>query len=220
MTARFANKATLAIVAAVASAGALMVPASATAQSYGYVPGYGSQSYGNASYGRQAYGSQSYGNQSYGDRDNYDRCGQLGQGRTAAGATVGATLGAVAGSQLAARGRRTEGSILGGVVGALIGGSVGRASNDDCRSSGYDYRYDQSGYRDAPAYTTGYQQPVYDDRYQDDRYRDDRRYDDRQPGYSSSGYGYSQGYEQSCRTVQTTRRDAYGRLITRTRQVC
>ncbi|PZO02227.1 MAG: hypothetical protein DCF28_08925 [Alphaproteobacteria bacterium] len=215
MTARFANKATLAIVAAVASAGALMVPASATAQSYGYVPGYGSQSYGNASYGSQ----------SYGYRDHYDRCGQLGQGRTAAGATVGATLGAVAGSQLAARGRRTEGSILGGVVGALIGGSVGRASNDDCRSSGYDYRYDQSGYRDAPAYSTGYQQPVYDDRYQDDRYRDDRRYDDRRyddrhSGYPSSGYGYSRGYEQSCRTVQTTRRDAYGRLITRTRQVC
>ncbi|MBB5745424.1 glycine zipper 2TM domain-containing protein [Brevundimonas variabilis] len=210
MTARSAKKATLAIVAAVASAGALMVPASASAQSYGYVPGYG---------------SQSYGSQSYGYRDNYDRCGQLGQGRTAAGATVGATLGAVAGSQLAARGRRTEGSILGGVVGALIGGSVGRASNDDCRTSGYDYRYDQSGYRDAPVYSTGYQQPVYDDRYrderyQDDRYRDDRRYDDRQYGYPSSGYGYSQGYEQTCRTVQTTRRDPYGRVITQTRQVC
>ena len=215
MTARSANKATLAIVAAVASAGALMVPASASAQSYGYVPGYGSQSYG----------SQSYGNSSYGYRDNYDRCGQLGQGRTAAGATVGATLGAVAGSQIAARGRRTEGSILGAVVGGLIGGSVGRASNDDCRSSGYDYRYDQSGYRDAPAYSTGYQQPVYDDRYQDDRYqddryRDDRRYDDRQYGYPSSGYGYSQRHEQTCRTVQTTRRDSYGRLITQTRQVC
>ena len=215
MTARSANKATLAIVAAVASAGALMVPASASAQSYGYVPGYGSQSYGSQSYDNRAYGNQSYG---YGN--NYDRCSRLGQGRTGAGATVGATLGAVAGSQLAARGRRTEGSILGAVVGGLIGGSVGRASNDDCRSSGYDYRYDQSGYQDAPAYSTGYQQPIYDDRYQDDRYRDDRRYDDRQYGYPSSGYGYSQGYEQSCRTVQTTRRDAYGRLTTRTRQVC
>ena len=215
MTARSANKATLAIVAAVASAGALMVPASASAQSYGYVPGYGSQSYGSQSYDNRAYGNQSYG---YGN--TYDRCSQLGQGRTGAGATVGATLGAVAGSQLAARGRRTEGSILGAVVGGLIGGSVGRASNDDCRSSGYDYRYDQSGYRGSPAYSTGYQQPVYDDRYQDDRYRDDRRYDDREYGYPSSGYGYSQGYEQNCRTVQTTRRDAYGRLITRTSQVC
>lgn len=215
MTARSANKATLAIVAAVASAGALMVPASASAQSYGYVPGYGSQ----------GYSSQSYGNPSYGYGNNNDRCSRLGQGRTGAGATVGATLGAVAGSQLAARGRRTEGSILGGVVGALIGGSVGRASNDDCRSSGYDYRYDQSGYQNAPAYSSGYGQPVYDDRYRDDRYqndryRDDRGYSDRQYGYPAQSYGYNQGYEVSCRTIQTTRRDSYGRVVTQTRQVC
>ncbi len=211
MTARFANKAPLAIVAALASAGALMIPASASAQSYNYVPGYGSPSYG-----------QSYGNQSY-DNRNYDRCGRLGQGRTGAGVTIGAGLGAVAGSQLAARGRRTEGSILGGVLGAVIGGAVGRASNDNCQSSGYNYRYDQSGYQNAPAYSSydrGYQQPVYDDRYQDDRYSDDRYYDDRRDGYAASSYGYNQGYEQTCRTVQTTRRDSYGRLITQTRQVC
>ena len=212
MTARFANKAPLAIIAALASAGAMMIPASANAQSYNYVPGYGSPAY-----------SQSYGNSSYDNRD-YDRCGRLGQGRTGAGLTIGAGLGAVAGSQLAARGRRTEGSILGGVLGAVIGGAVGRASNENCQSSGYDYRYDQSGYQNAPAYSgsydRGYQQPVYDDRYQDDRYSDDRYYDDRQSGYASSGYGYSQGYEQTCRTVQTTRRDSYGRLITQTRQVC
>lgn len=214
MTARMSIKAPLAFVAALASAGALMIPASASAQSYGYVPGYGSP----------GYSAQSYGNSSYGYGDTYDRCGRLGQGRTATGATIGASLGAVAGSQLAARGRRTEGSILGGVVGALIGGSVGRASNDDCQSSGYDYRYDQSGYRNAPAYSgnydRGYQQPVYDDRYADDRYRDDRYDDDRRDGYASSSYGYRQGYEQTCRTVQTTRRDAYGRLVSRTRQVC
>ncbi len=209
MTARFANKAPLAIVAALASAGAMMIPASASAQSYNYVPGYGSPAY-----------SQSY------DSRYDDRCGRLGQGRTGAGVTIGAGLGAVAGSQLAARGRRTEGSILGGVLGAVIGGAVGRASNDNCQRSGYDYRYDQSGYAPAPAYADsygydrGYGQPVYDDRYADDRYRDDRYYDDRQGGYASSGYGYSQGYEQTCRSVQTTRRDNYGRLITQTRQVC
>lgn len=204
MTARFAIKAPLAIAAAVASAGAMMIPASANAQSYNYVPGYGSPAY----------------SQPYVYRDDY-RCDRLGQGRTAAGATIGAGLGAVAGSQLAARGRRTEGSILGGVLGAVIGGSVGRASNDNCVRSGYDYRYDQPTYPSSYGYDSGYAQPVYDDRYADDRYREDRYYDDRYyDGYASSGYGYSRGYEQTCRTVQTTRRDAYGRVITQTRQVC
>ena len=62
----------------------------------------------------------------YGDRYDryerpYDQCRSDRTSRTGSGAIIGGGLGAVAGSQLAARGRRTEGSVLGAVVGGLIG---------------------------------------------------------------------------------------------------
>ncbi|MGW8175739.1 MAG: hypothetical protein ACWGHP_10565 [Stenotrophomonas sp.] len=100
---------------------------------------------------------------------------------------IGGGAGAVIGSQLAARGRRTEGSVLGGVLGAVdrvAGRSVN--SSDACDSS-YQSSYGSNGY-----YAQGYGQPsygYYDDRYTGDqgyRYDDyDRRDDD---AYSRGGY--------------------------------
>ncbi|WP_312685247.1 hypothetical protein, partial [Brevundimonas nasdae] len=94
---------------------------------------------------------------------------------------------AVIGSQLAARGRRTEGSVLGGVVGALIGSQVGRSSSDNCdyRQDGYYNQGYQGGgyYNRQPVYTQpqyGYSQQTYG--YYDNRYAGDQ--------------GYSYGYDQ------------------------
>ena len=95
---------------------------------------------------------------------------------------LGGGIGAVAGSQIAGRGNRTEGSIIGGVLGAVIGAQVGRASNDNCRSDNRAYGYDR--YNDR-AYSGGY----YDDRNYgryDNRY-DGRRYEN---GYEVSADGY------------------------------
>ena len=201
------QKISVAAVAGVAATAAAMVPTGASAQSYGYgsyAPPY----------------AQSRGYDGY-PSGYYDPCARERQGRTGAGATIGALGGAVAGSQLAARGRRTEGSILGGVLGAVVGGAVGRSSSDNCRSYDSDYRYSGYDNRDY-AYDRGY-----DDRYYDDRYRDD--YYDRNSGYYNSypsssygsNYGYvSSGYSSSCRSVQTTRQTYNGRTVTEYREVC
>jgi len=117
----------------------------------------------------------------YGDRYDrpYDQCRSDRTSRTGSGAIIGGGLGAVAGSQLAARGRRTEGSVLGAVVGGLIGGAVGNNASGNCY--GDDYRYDDRNDRYDSRYDTS-------DRYRDDRYDrySDNRYDDR---YASGGYG-------------------------------
>lgn len=197
---------TAAVAAALAATGVMMVPASASAQSY--------------------YGDRY-------DRGYYDQCNR--DSNTAGGAVVGGALGAVAGSQLAARGRRTEGSILGGVLGAVVGGSVARDSSrycDDRYRSDYNYdRYDDR-YRDSAYYGRDY-----DNRYYDDRYDRGGSYYGGQP-YYSGGYGYQgggyydrgysdryyssdrSGYSYSCRTVQSTTRDRYGRTVTYYREVC
>jgi len=207
MSARLAQSASAAIIA-LAAAGTLMAPTAASAQSYGYVPGYGDSSYGQSyrNTPAQLYG-QGY-DRRYDDRSNYG-CDRYRQGRTGAGATIGASIGAIAGSQLAARGRRTEGSILGGVLGAVVGGQVGRSSSTDSCSSGGYYYGDQSygqgnGYNQSGRY---YDQNSrygsdryandsrYDDRYRDDRYQDDRRYSS---GYATgSSYGTRSGYGSS-----------------------
>ena len=122
----------------------------------------------------------------------------------------------MAGSQLAARGRRTEGSVLGGVLGAAIGAGVG---NDSARDCGRDY--DRSAY-DYDRYSAyGRTQYGYD------QYRDDRayRYDgyDRYGSYDRYGDGYAERYSDyraGCRTTETTRRTRDGRLITRYEQSC
>jgi len=149
--------------AAVMTLAAVTLPGLASAQTYDYRRD-------NSGYG---YG-QSY------DRD-YRQCDS--RDRQATGAVVGATLGAVAGSQMSARGRRTENSVLGGLIGAVIGAGVGgdsancRGQADRYDQRGYDYRgYDQRAYDQRGGYA--YQGYERDGRYDDRRY-EDRRYDDR-----------------------------------------
>jgi hypothetical protein len=173
-------KSSVAAVAAVLGAVTLM-PAAASAQSYGYGNGYQNQGY-----------SQPYGyNQGYGNSGYRDRCQTLGQGRTGAGALIGAGVGAVAGSQIAARGNRTEGSIIGGVLGAIIGSQVGRASNSTCQSSPY------QGSAYAPPATSYNDRDRYDDRARSYGRSDDRRNDDRRHDSRRDERRYDNGYEVS-----------------------
>jgi hypothetical protein len=99
MIALISKKASVAAIAALACASAVALPGVASAQSYGYdyPPAYG---YGNSGYGQGTY---------------YDPCVRDQRQRATTGGLLGAAIGAVAGSQMAARGRRTEGSALGGV---------------------------------------------------------------------------------------------------------
>jgi hypothetical protein len=181
----------LAALAASTAAVGVLASVAAPAQAQSYDP-----------YGR-AYG---YGyDPDYAQRAQPGYCDRDRGQRQAAGATFGAAIGAVAGSQMAARGRRTEGSVLGGVVGAMIGAGVG-SSSSDCRA--YD---DRHGY-DERRYGYGYdqRQPYgYQDRY------------GRDP-YARAGYGYD-AYGQDrygCRTVTVQERDRYGRTVISSREVC
>jgi hypothetical protein len=71
-------------------------------------------------------GGPDYNSQGY--QGNYDPCRRDANNRGVTGALVGGAGGAVLGSQLAARGHRTDGSLLGGVVGAIAGAVVGHNS--------------------------------------------------------------------------------------------
>ena len=101
----------IAATAALAAAGMLLAPAPASAQAYTYQ---GPQNYGTGAYGQpydydNRYGYQDrygYGDR-YGDSRYDDACRGYRNDRQAGGAVIGATIGAVAGSQMAARGRRT-----------------------------------------------------------------------------------------------------------------
>lgn len=154
----FTRLARPAMIAAAAAAALSTVPAAASAQVYthqGYVPGYGGQTYAYPDY-----------------------CERNRQGRTGAGAVIGAGAGAVIGSQLAARGRRTEGSILGGVLGAVVGSAAGRGSGDQCYGYRDDYRDGYAYSPNPPAYSSGY---GYSQSY------------GHSPSYSS-GYSYGSSY--------------------------
>lgn len=141
--------------------------------------------------------------------------------RQAAGATFGAAIGAVAGSQIAARGRRTEGSLLGGVVGAFLGAGVGNSSQSQA-CTGYDQGYGQQGFGDARTRDDRY---AYDDRYArdyggygyDDRYADSRRDGYGRDPYARDDYGYTVA---DCRVVRIRERDSWGRTVTRSERVC
>lgn len=205
MTARFIVAASLA-----ASVACLGLTGTASAQSY-----YG----GSGSYDR-----------GYQDNRYSDPCRDDGQ---AAGAVIGGGLGAVAGSQMAARGRRTEGSILGAVVGAMVGAAAGSSSN---RSSPYcdNGYYGDSRYQYDNRYYSNdrYDNRAYDNRYggyNDQRYYGNDRYNGRYSTGSSSYYGdrsysgYGNSYGGSsygCTRVESTSRDRYGRLVTTYREVC
>lgn len=191
------SKPVLAAVAVATAAGSM--PAIASAQSY-------VQGYGGATYGQPQY--------DYGAQRSYDPCDRERSGRTGAGAVIGAGAGAVVGSQLAARGRRTEGSILGGVLGAVIGGSVGRGSSDRCYQN---QGYGQPAYSDDREYQS-YGQPTYSS--SQTYYDDDSRYSSAPAYSSSSSYGssysssygsYNQGYTDGRQDSRRDRRDGYDR---------
>lgn len=63
----------------------------------------------------------------------YDPCRRDSNNRGIIGALLGAGIGATVGSQIAARGHRTDGSVLGGALGALGGAAVG-SNTAACRS--------------------------------------------------------------------------------------
>ncbi|HEY2358564.1 MAG TPA: glycine zipper 2TM domain-containing protein [Phenylobacterium sp.] len=65
--------------------------------------------------------------QTYGG-PGYDPCHRDANNRGVTGAIVGGAGGAVIGSQVAANGHRTDGSLLGGVIGALAGAAIGHSS--------------------------------------------------------------------------------------------
>lgn len=94
----------------------VLTPTLASAQSYGTTP-YGSQPYG-SSYGG-AYGNQGY---------YYDQCQRSTTNRTTGGALAGGAIGMALGSGIAARGHRTDGSVVGGLLGAVVGGMAGKSS--------------------------------------------------------------------------------------------
>ncbi|MDB5437009.1 MAG: hypothetical protein JWR47_3266 [Phenylobacterium sp.] len=73
---------------------------------------------------------------------NYDPCRRDAGNRGIAGALIGGAGGAVLGSQFAARGHRSDGSLLGGVVGAIAGATVGKntAACTDGPPPAYSYR--------------------------------------------------------------------------------
>lgn len=188
-------------VAALAVAGSLMVPGVVSAQTYGY--GY-PPAYNN-------YGAQGR---------YYDPCVGDQRNRATTGGVLGATIGAVAGSQLAARGRRTEGSVLGGVLGAAIGAGVGNSSaNCDSRyrSSGYNQPY--GGTYVPPAY--GYDNRGYDRRYDDGYGRDYREYSDGYDrGYTQPAPDYRYQNTDECRLAESVIRLPDGRSETRYVRTC
>ena len=84
---------------------------------------------------RDAARQQAYANkdrQAYDDRYARAECVQKRRGSGVAGALIGGALGAVIGSQLGARGSRTEAGVIGGAVGAMAGGAIGSSSTEAC----------------------------------------------------------------------------------------
>lgn len=211
MNALISKKASAAAIVALACASTVVLPGVASAQSYGYdyPPAY---SYGNNNGG-------------YGQGTYYDPCVRDQRQRATTGGLLGAAIGAVAGSQMAARGRRTEGSALGGVLGAAIGAGVGNSSAGCDSRTRRDVNY--GGYQGAyvpPAY--GYDNRGYDNRGYDNRnYGADRRYDDRRDGYD-----YYQEYPDTrasaprdadqCRLAESNIRLPDGRMETRYVRTC
>jgi hypothetical protein len=202
------KKTSAAAIAALACASAVALPGVASAQSYGY--GY-PPAYGYGSYSRGTY---------------YDPCVHDQRQRATTGGVLGAAIGAVAGSQLAARGRRTEGSVLGGVLGAALGAGVGNSSAACDSRYRRDADYGYQGTYVPPAY--GYDNRAYDYRGYDYRgYDYDRRYDDRRDGYD---YDYDRNYPapyassprdaDQCRLAESNIRLPDGRMETRYVRTC
>jgi len=204
MIALISKKASAAAIAALACASAVALPGVASAQSYGYdyPPAYSNSGYSQGTY--------------------YDPCVRDQRQRATTGGVLGAAIGAIAGSQMAARGRRTEGSALGGVLGAAIGAGVGNSSAacDSRYRSNADYGY--QGTYVPPAY--GYDNRGYDSRSYDNRAYD-RRYDDRRDSYDyyrdyPDTYASAPRDADQCRLAESNIRLPDGRMETRYVRTC
>lgn len=101
------------------------------------------------------------------------QCQQRVNDNTVGGGLIGAGVGAIAGSQIAGRGNKTEGSVLGAVVGAVVGSQVGK--NRIACDDRYQYEHRQNGY-----YNQSYNQGYYDR---------NRNYDYNRSSYYGNGYG-------------------------------
>lgn len=112
----------------------------------------------------------------------YDACQRERTSRGTGGALVGAGIGALAGSNVAARGNRTEGAVLGGLLGAVIGANVGKtaAACEPGQSGSYRQGYapppPQGDYAEQGGYEQGSYDPRYGDGYGDDGYSDGDAY--------------------------------------------
>lgn len=184
---------------AAAACAAMVLPTTASAQTYGY-------DYPSA-----------YSNNTY-----YDPCARDQRERQAGAGLLGAAIGAVAGSQVASRGRRTEGSLLGGVLGAAVGAGVGRGTAA-CQST-----YQRS------AHYQGYETPSYGgygagyDPYDRRDYRRDDGYD----YYRDYPQSYDRGYggyggsiqpvpaDDGCRLAESQIRMPDGRMEVRHVRTC
>jgi hypothetical protein len=111
----------------------------AYARVYGPSPVWGNSAYDVNGYGRDtAYTAPVMANPCY----------QSTRKDTVAGAGIGALVGAALGSNVAAHGRRTEGTVLGALVGAGLGGAVGnahaKAANAKCDQQGLYFSYNDT----------------------------------------------------------------------------
>jgi hypothetical protein len=149
--------------------------------------------------------------QAYDDNGQYyyDSCRRDTNSRAAGGGLIGLAAGAVAGSNLAGRHNRNEGTILGGVVGALIGSQVGK-SMAACEPT----------YQPAPAPRAYYSRPAY--RY--DSYYGGPVYDrpvppppPPPPSYYDNGPAAT---DQGCQNVESRIRMPDGRTQTRLVKTC
>lgn len=144
------------------------------------------QSYGSSSYGGGAYGNQGY---------YYDQCQRSTANRTTGGALAGAGIGMALGSGIAARGHRTDGSVVGGLLGAVVGSMAGKASAA-CTPG-------QAPPPPPPpaAYNGSYEDPSYrSGSYSSGGYEDARR-DAQRDSYYERSYERREGYRVNDRTT-------------------
>lgn len=89
----------------------------------------------------QSYATPAPYGQAYDDQGHYyyDACRRDTNNRAVGGGLIGLAAGAVAGSNLAGRHNRDEGTVVGGVLGALIGSQVGKSTAACSPQPQYDY---------------------------------------------------------------------------------
>ena len=100
--------------------------------------------------------------QAYDDQGHYyyDSCRRDTNERAVGGGILGLAAGAIAGSNLAGRHNRSEGTVVGGVLGALVGSQVGRSTAACTPDYGYTPPPARIYHRVRPAYGY-YDRPAY-----------------------------------------------------------